>query len=1305
MDMKRTQVELAASTWGISVQVRKALARFVLESRSDLEDDFRRQLAAVGVYPDRLQDTGRSLTPVEQAAREAASAVVDRTVQGGICREDAFATFVRDSAFTFLNRIVGLRCLEERGMLLVDGNVETAIRQDERLRASSLYFRVRNELAADASPRDVWRETLHRAFQAVSKHVGLLFDSDSEFGRLLPLQPTLARIVDGLNHPAITSETWGDDEVLGWIYQYYNAAEKNAVYDKLGRGGKIEQPEELAAATCLYTERYMVDFLLQNTLGALWLLMHPDTRLKDKWSYYVAPPDGEPIRIEDNVPHRLRELTLLDPACGSGHFLARAFDLLADMYEEEGLENPKVVPSLIIGQNLHGIDIDLRAVQISALRLYLKGCELAGPDFRPQRVNLVSADIVLPGIAPQDLLDRFRGDDDVQALVTAAWSDLKDASKLGSLLHPEHHVDLLLARRRGKGDTLEYQDDVAWERFKLELLDSVRVEFDKEAQSGDIGRRLFGQNVAKGLGLVEALSRRYDVVVTNPPYAGTTNLDDPVKNFIDREYKYGKRDLYAAFILRNIEFARPGAFIGMVTQQSWLFLRSYAKLRGQVLNGATVETLAHLGPRGFEEISGEVVNVALFTLRAQHPMPGHRITAFRLVGPKAPAEKDRLLRLGIVGDASGVVFRPEQADLQAIPETPFVYWLRPRFFELLKSDRRLSDIADVCVGLQTSDNEQFIRCAWEVPFDSSNRWFRLAKGGRYQKWAGLEQLVVDWEHQGARIKQYIVKRYPYMKGNPGWLVRDEDHYFEDGVTYSLMARGSLGARVLSGSIFDNASPSIFVRKPDSPIALTALLNARAVSYLLRVTTQDLKFREGYVARLPVPSQLSEKLAAAGRWCIELKREMVSSDPLEWSFGPAGKDGGSLGDYVSLTLVRQEVVASTLHSLEAWIETLGCEAYALGADDVRAVVEETGMPAGWNPLIEGYPGLPEGSSSRDLPPEFEDYLESRERSKLSVTELNSLKRHLSELYRRGPGAPVDEEEPADSESEEASLGAHIPIPVETFIEELSSNLRVHPISLCKLIAELREDEALVCPSEVKRAFQEEVSVTLLRLLGYRWPAGQTHSAQRRSASEQAFASLDGIIPLVQCDEQPVAAQRLKAELARRFGEDGATRSLEEFRVWLGRDLDNWLERDFFRWHIQQFKQRPIAWHLTSSVGTFQVFLLYQRLSRDTLRRLRDVYAGGLVNRLKAELERAQGRKDARTAEELRSKIEDVDDFRDRILAVEEGRELRNRIRCRWKGEEKDGRPGPYAPDLNDGVKVNVRPFQETGLLAREVIKKW
>ncbi len=1289
-----------SSTWGIPPAVRAALRTFVLRARRDLENDFRRQLVALGVSPEGAGPSSAS-DPDARAVLGAARAVMDRLRGAGATSQEAFDTFVRDSAFTFLNRLVGLRCLEERGMLRVDGRGERALARDPRLGASSLYFRARNELPPEAGPREVWRAALDRAFRAISEDVGELFDPASEYGRLFPLANTMRELADAFNDPAIPPEVWADDEVLGWVYQYYNAEEKDAAYDKLKKGGKLERPEELAAASCLYTERYVVDYLLQNTLGDLWLEMHPESRLPDRWPYFVRPSEGAPRRPDGGRPERLRELHLLDPACGGGHFLARAFDLLVEMYREEGVEAEEEIPHLILERNLYGIDIDLRAVQIAALRLYLKACELAGPDFRPRRLNLVATDVALPAVPPTDLLDRFRGDTKVQALIRGVWSELRDAAKLGSLLHPERRVREALAERRAKGPTLEFPDEETWERFALALLEQIRETFDREARVEDVGRRLFGKDLEKSLSLVEAVTRRYDVVVTNPPYAGSKNLDPEVKGFVEHEYAEGKRDLYAAFILRCLEFARPGGHVGMVTQQSWLFLRSFAKLRERVLRDTTVTTLAHLGEHAFEETAAAGAFVALFTLRAQAPAPEHRMTAFRLVGPKSPAEKDHLLRLAIAGEAEGILSTPKQSDLQAIPETPFVYWLRPRFFELLRSKRRLSDVAEVRQGLATADNERFLRCFWEVPElgvvedgkPVRGRWFWYAKGGRYQKWAGLEWLVVDWENDGYRLQQF-----------ENAVIRNPDYYFRPGLTYTLTARGSMNARVLREGVFDVQGTSVFSSRSKDIRILCGLLSSRLISWVLRTTSQSLVFHAGYVSALPIPSGEFASLAQASSNCVSLKSLLVSHDPCERSADPAsflGHDHDLLSSVLS-SIARTQVVGAILHALEGWNERLVCDAYELDEDDVRAVLDETGTPAGWHPLIAEYDRLPEPPADVELPEGFANYFASLERRQLSPEELHGLKQRLRKLYEAGPGATTPEDEShGDEEAEETILGARIPIPTETFLEELSQKLEIHPVSVYNLLQELHAEGAY-SPPEVRRLMEDWVSVALLLMLGFRWPEQGRQEAESGPAIDADLVDPDGIIPLVPCGDQPTAEQRLRTLLERRFGEEGAARSLEEFRTWVGSDLGRWLERKFFARHIKQFKYCPIAWHLTSPEGTFQAFVLYHRLSREMLQRLRDIYAASLITRLRAELERAS---DDATKQELRFQIEDVEEFRERIKAIEEGRELRHRIRCRWKEELEEGRPGPFAPDIDDGVKVNIRPFQETGLLAREVIKKW
>jgi len=633
-----------APGWGIRPQDRAALRRTVLELRRLLEEDYRRQLNALGIREQGVgEPPARQLSPEEARTRAVATAAILTRRQAGASPQEAFDAYVREAAFTFLDRAVGLRCLEARGLLTVNGAAESLIAPVPDLRVSSLYWRVRSERGSETSPRELWREAFRRACAAASERIRVLFDPDAEAAALFPLQQTIQRVIEVLGPAEIPAKTWQTDEVLGWVYQYWNAEEKASAYENLRAGKKLSRPEDVAAATCLYTERYMVDFLVQNTLGALWHEMHPDSSLPKQWAYFVPPPADAPRPARE--PKRVREITLLDPACGSGHFLLRAFDLFREMYAAEGLEDPAEVPALILEHNLYGTDIDARAVQIAALALYLKGCAVAGPDFRPRRLNLVPADVRLPQDgARQALLERFRDDQQAREALAGIWEELRDAPLLGSLLHPERPLERALGRRRTQSQLGLFEPGAQdLDRYKRDLLQALREGIEANQDHDDLGQKLFGEAVARGISLVDLLSRRYDIVLTNPPYAGSKNLVGPVKGFVEREYADGKRDLYAAFILRCLDFARPGGYVGMVTQQSWLFLRSFAKLRRRVLEETAVTTLAHLGPRAFEEIGGEVVNVALFTLRRGAPAPEHRITAFRLVGPKSPAEKHRLL--------------------------------------------------------------------------------------------------------------------------------------------------------------------------------------------------------------------------------------------------------------------------------------------------------------------------------------------------------------------------------------------------------------------------------------------------------------------------------------------------------------------------------------------------------------------------------------------------------------------------------------------------------------------------------------
>jgi hypothetical protein len=1192
--------------------------------------------------------------------------------------------------------------MEERGLLIVDGQPETAIKVLPAFNAPSLYWRVRNELSTSASPREVWRETLCRACAAVSQQVRVLFDPDSEYTALLPLQPTLQKITEAFNSPDVSPEIYAQDETLGWVYQYYNQQEKNQVYEQLGKGKKIERPRELAAATCLYTERYMVDYLLQNTLGALWVEMHADTGLPGQWPYYVRPSEGSPR--PQRPTHRVREITVMDPACGSGHFLVRAFDILVQMYNEEGLERQDEIAHLILERNLHGIDIDLRAVQIAALALYLKGCALASPGFKPRRLNLVSADAVLPGDAPpKEYMKRFKGDPEIEALVTGIWQGLRNVREFGSLLHPERAVEEVV-RKRAQEDRQKFpmlqRGDTEWALWKAELLHGLREEFEKQADSQDLGQRLFGEEAAKGVSLVEALGGHYDVVVTNPPYAGSGNLNPRLKTFLEKEYKEGKRDLYAAFILRCRDFCKPDSYVGMVTQQSWMFIKSFEALRKDVLEQTTVATLAHLGPRAFEEISGEVVNIVLSTLSARPPEKEHCIIAFRLVHEASPQAKDTVLKQMVKKLDSVGVYKPTLKNVLGLPKAAILYWLPHSVFELTEGKRFLGDYLSSVNGSRTGDNERFLRFHWEV-LDDQRKWRTYAKGGSPCRWDGNDTLVIDWSKSALE----------YYRSTHICRWTQEQFWSTPGITFSKTCGGRTTFRYVSHGISDYQGPTFVTNPPNLLMPLLAALNTHYVAYMAYSFNPSLVTEIGDIFSIPIRS-LGEphpsRLNLLALNALSVKRSMLEMEVCSPRFRGDAKESVQRRTETLVHFIQEKETKYLLGSLandliHSYAERVVSEAF--GLDWGELVEAGLNKPLGWLPMIENYANLPqELMFLRDI---HSDALN------VEIIELPpKIRDLLASGYKDGSGqvnsVSPNEIEGADDMAEELEdHGKIISLPItETLLDELSLKTRLNPLSVYLIIKELREQEGLVCPPELERNLEDYVSVTVLRLLGYRWPEQDAYEREHGPIIDPSLVVEDGIIPLVPCGDQPTAAERVRRRLERDFGDEGASQSEAEFRQWVGRSIEDWLRRDFFRRHVQQLKQRPIAWHLVSPERTIEVLVLYHKLNRATLQKLRAQYAGGLIARLQAEQARAKARGDTANASRLQIQIEDVKEFRSRIEAIERGEELQSRIRCRWKGEEETGRPGPYAPDIDDGVKVNIRPFQEAGLLTvKEVIKKW
>jgi hypothetical protein len=658
---------------------RKAIHDLALEARALLTGEARDLLEGVyGLHPagrrapaDRLPDV-RNDPEAGETYRRLAIFLADEE-RAGLPRPEAVDKLVKEVAFTHLNRLVAFKMLEARKLLrgtLDRGTDSNAFK----------YYLADPEHTADLARYQqgdadtAYRHFLEAQSAQLARQVRVLFDPDALPARLFPQPRPLRALLALLNAPQL-AEVWLADETIGWVYQFFNEQEKAEVFERLYRHKQKIRRQDIPAVTQLFTPHWIVRFLVHNTLGRLWTEMHPDTRLVGGGLLDYLVPLGGDIEREGGRPEAVRqvkELTVFDPACGTMHFGLVAFDLLAAMYREEieragqpgwpetpSLSDPSDIPAAILRHNLFGIDIDLRAVQLAALALVLKARSL-NPQARITHSNLACADVLpLDGARLGTFVRQAAFTRPVyERLIRALWQRLKDANQLGSLLRLDQELGALIAEERARysreplfaGLRGAYEGAAAQEEF-WELDEFAR----QQAQVGTDQTFFVGEAV-KGLRLVELMLRRYDVVVTNPPYSGKRNLNDTIANYLDDEYPDAKGDLYTAFIQRCGEWVAPGGRLGMITQQSFMFLSSYEKLRAELRRQFAVETMAHTGPHAFAEIGGEKVNTTVFVLRSEPDTPRREDSAgtyFRLVN--APE-----------GDGKRLAFEQALAALRAV---------------------------------------------------------------------------------------------------------------------------------------------------------------------------------------------------------------------------------------------------------------------------------------------------------------------------------------------------------------------------------------------------------------------------------------------------------------------------------------------------------------------------------------------------------------------------------------------------------------------------------------------------------------
>lgn len=801
---------------------------------------------------------GELLSHEEETQRDA---LIRRVNQQG------YRQTMEEAAYTWFNRFIALRYMQEHQLLLVSqrvlpempGQMPEIIREAHQLSldgvdaALVLDLLDRNETTALyryllISLCNALHEPLPGMFEKISDYTELLFPDG-----LLKDDSVLAALAK------IPAEDFQDIQVIGWLYQYYNTDLKNETFELLKKNVKITK-ERIGAATQLFTPEWIVRYMVQNSLGRLWLEGHPEESLRMKWRYYMDEAQQEPAVAAKLAETRqgyasmqLEDIKLLDPCMGSGHILVYAFDMLMEIYRTMGYTDRDAVRS-IVENNLYGLDIDDRAAQLAYFAVMMKACEYDRRFLRRGIQPHVCAMQESIGM-PEDAWSYFSGCEKTARALYRAFEHAKD---FGSLIAP----DMTLV--------------------DLTLLESQMEEMARHAEYADLATQaLIATALAAMQPLMEQariLVNKYDVVVTNPPYMGGSGMNDRLSAYVKDAYPDSKSDLFAVFIERCGEMLNATGYQAMITQHAWMFLSSYEKLRAK-LQARELINMAHLGPRAFEEIGGEVVQTTAFVLQSKHTK-GYKGSYARLIEPTTQDGKEDMFL------AETNRYTAQQENFTKIPGMPVAYWASEAVRKVYIRGKQLADIAAPRKGNSTSDNNRFLRLWHEIviasiQFESKTinreqtklqRWIPYNKGGGYRKWYGFREYVIDWYDDAAeirKIKTAVIANYQY--------------FMKPGLTWSTVTTGSFSIRHFgNGFIFDNGGCCIF-ELGNQKNYLHGLLNSTVFSYIFEQLNPTVNFQSGEVAKFPVVSIMSCDVEEIVNDNIRLSQTDYDSFETSWDF--------------------------------------------------------------------------------------------------------------------------------------------------------------------------------------------------------------------------------------------------------------------------------------------------------------------------------------------------------------------------------------------------------------------------------------
>ena len=861
---------------------KNAIQKFAIWARNELIAQVSQRAYQYGIdesgFGDASADTlnGRLLTAEEKSQRQELIKQI---------KEKSYKQVMEEVAYTWFNRFIALRFMEVNNYLPshirvfsdASGAFKPEILNDVlHLDLPGLDSGKVAEYIESNDTEALYRYLLLTQCNALNSALPVMFERMGGYTEML-LPNNILRQDSVLGHMVsdIPEEDWQDAvQIIGWLYQYYNTELKDDTFAQLKKNVKITK-ERIPAATQLFTPDWIVRYMVENSLGRLWLEGHPNAELHDGWKYYLDEAEQEPeveaqlakLR-EEYKTIKPEEIKVIDPCMGSGHILVYAFDVLMQIYTSAGWDQREAAQS-ILKNNLFGLDIDDRAAQLAYFAVMMKARQydrrLLTRGIQPHIYAFAESNTITT--APLHDMGITLSQDEYDTAVKQVLrllDELRDAKEYGSIL------------------TVTPCDWDLLRRFAV-----PRTEDEGGQQLlGIHGEQIAAPLLQRLINIGEALSQQYDVVVTNPPYMAVSNAGAKVNDYVKKNFPDSKTDMFAVFIERCGQMAKKNGYQAMITQHAWMFLSSFEKLRTKLL-AVDIVNMAHLGARAFEEIGGEVVQTTSFVVRKSH-IADYKGEYCRLIEPTSQQGKEDMFLAGENRYAA------DQSNFSKIPGSPVAYWLSLAALKCFDG-AVLSDFADTKTGMQTCDNNRFLRLWFEVDIqkeclhnanekttvETDVKWIPYNKGGDFRKWYGNQDYVLNWQHDGDEAKAYAVSLYKCVTRT----IKNIPYFYRETISWSKISSGSIAFRYYpDGFIFDVAGCCIYCKNIDI-LGLLGLVNSKVAKYFLNALSPTINFEAGHVNSIPIVNigDGDENSSVLTKSCISTAKKDWDSYETSWDF--------------------------------------------------------------------------------------------------------------------------------------------------------------------------------------------------------------------------------------------------------------------------------------------------------------------------------------------------------------------------------------------------------------------------------------